>query len=151
MANKALSTLLRGAYVREASKTGMGWRIEFTIAKELTEAIHSDKLILEEACDERVRRGGKSGWSSGEIEIQRLMSLVPGCGITSIATDMLGCLQIQFDDLFELKLVPAEFSLDWQWKIAPVEIEAAAETSVVSVHGERVWTRYPKSLARYLE
>jgi len=150
IADKVLRLLFEAAVVRRAVKTGIGWRLEFKIPPPMCRAIESDTLVLEEGCDERVRMSGQSIWTSAETEIERFMASVPGCAVASIDTDRAGQLEIRFDNSFELVLVPADFSPDWQWMITPTSQNAAEVLSIVSVHEESIWTRYPPALAKYL-
>lgn len=150
VANKVLSLLFEAAAVKTTVKTGIGWRLEFTPSPLMCEIIASDTLVLEEGCDERVRSLGNPAWASADAEVERLMSSAPGCLIKVINTNQIGQLEVCFENSFELRLLPADFSPDWQWIINPLSQKAAESLSVVSVHGESIWTRYPHSLAKYL-
>ena len=150
-ANRVLHLLFDAATVRMSARTGIGWRVEFAISSSMYQAIGSDTLVLEEGCDERVRIVGKIGWTSADAEIERLMASSSGCPIVSINSDQAGKLEIRFADAFELRLLPANFSPDWQWIISPPRGHEASESlSIVSEQRGSIWTRYPQALTKYL-
>jgi hypothetical protein len=123
----------------------MGWVIYFELAGRAAEALGTMALKLEHSCDESVRAGAGEPWQSDPEVVEKILRRLPQKKVDEVRILKNGELCIQWEGALSLRLQPAEYSLDWQWQVVPLQ-DAASQFSVVSVHGGKVFTRYPSGL-----
>jgi hypothetical protein len=137
-----------GSQTVSAESAAMGWIIRFQLAQGVAAVLETNTLILEHSCDESVRLPFSETWESDERQVTALMGMNPGKFVESIHVFEGGELIIAWQGGSALRLRPADYSMDWEWTITSEQGPDKASFSVVSVHGETIWTRYPVGLDR---
>lgn len=142
-AERILNALLRGSVTNSVDPAAMGWVLYFAISSTAATVLRSDTLRLEHSCEEAVQISPGEPWSSDINQVESVLKLVLGAIVRTIRVAESGELQIFWECGAGLRLRSADYSLDWQWQFTTGEPAGTARFSVVSVHGGKVWTRYP--------
>jgi hypothetical protein len=139
---------LDGSRTISAEPAAMGWIIRFQLTQGVADVLEANTLILEHSCDETVKLTSSEAWESDEQQVAALMGIVPGKLVESIYVFDGGKLEIVWPEGLAFRLCPADYSMDWEWEITSADGSNQSSFSVVSVHGETIWTRYPVALDR---
>jgi hypothetical protein len=145
-AERILNGVLAGSRTSSTEAAPMGCVVLFELSSGAAAGLESKVLILEHSCDESVRIGAFEPWLSDVEAVERVLRLVPGRSLECVRVFDDGELHILWHGEFGLRLRPADYSMDWQWQVAPLDRSSWGQFSVVSVHGGKVFTRYPSRL-----
>jgi hypothetical protein len=145
-AERILNSVLGGSRTSSTEAAPMGWVVHFELSSRAAAGVDSKVLILEHSCDESVRIGTLKPWLSDAETVEHMLRLVPGRSLERVRVFDDGELHILWQGEFGLRLRPADYSMDWQWQVTPIDRPSRGQFSVVSVHGGKVFTRYPSRL-----
>ena len=139
--NGVANRLLRSAVVSDFLVGSMGWTITFRLSQAAADAVGATTLVLSESCREEAFDG-----SGNRLDGDEAPAFFLGKVVSGVSIDRQGCLLVEFTRGGSFKLIPAEFSMDWQWILEPEDDLLREYFSIVSVHGEETWFRFPATL-----
>ena len=147
IANNLAKLIMNKGTIVECQEIGLGWIIKL-VSK--SEPLFGKKFVFEESGDIAIRLPGWRGWSSGAEMIRDKVQESLGKTIENVEIKE-ECIEIFIKDWLYMRIMHSDYSMDWEWTIYPESEPAKRQLSVVSEQHGKIWSRYPGSLARYVE
>jgi hypothetical protein len=145
VANALANSLLRYAVVDAMEIGEMSWRIMFSVTKHVSSIAEVEQIILEETCEERAFDA-----LGDPVRADLVSEYFYNKVVSEVNIDVESSITIRFKDNSYIELVPAAFSMDWQWTITPSDQTKRDDLSITSVANEQVWSRVPIKLLNWI-